>query len=136
MTSGSRGERVVRPALSAYADPVPHVGALGAGQRVKLVNNALVAARPGLLAQAARLGWRLGVEEDVLPAALTQGSAAGRASAASAARGGVSGLVASAGAFPRKDLAVVAGLTGDLGPSLGPLEPAVRSLRELLPDRD
>jgi hypothetical protein len=45
----------------------------------------------------------------------------------------VGGLVVSAGAFLRKDLAVVTGLTGELGLSLGPLEPAVRALGELLP---
>ncbi|GGQ33517.1 NAD(P)-dependent oxidoreductase [Streptomyces mutabilis] len=126
----------VRPALCAYADPVLHVGALGAGQGVKLVNNTLFAAQLGLLAQAVRLGRDLGVEESVLLAALAQGSAAGNASAASAARGGVAGLVAGAGPFLRKDLAVAADLTGALGLSLGPLSPAVRSLRGLLPEVD
>jgi 2-hydroxy-3-oxopropionate reductase len=33
----------VGPVLSCYGDPVLHVGPLGAGQKVKLVNNALVA---------------------------------------------------------------------------------------------
>ena len=39
----------VRPVLGCYGDPVLHVGPLGAGQKVKLVNNALFAAQLGLL---------------------------------------------------------------------------------------
>ena len=45
-----------RPALSAYGDPVLHVGPIGSGQKVKLVNNTLFAAQIGLVAEAARLG--------------------------------------------------------------------------------
>jgi 3-hydroxyisobutyrate dehydrogenase-like beta-hydroxyacid dehydrogenase len=125
-------ERVL-PALNAYADPVLHVGGLGAGQSVKLLNNAVFAAQLGLLAQAARLGERLGVEEGVLLDALSHGSASSNASMVSAARGGVGGLAVSAGAFLRKDLAVVTGLAGELGLTLGPMEPAVRTLGGLLP---
>ncbi|MEU5755909.1 NAD(P)-dependent oxidoreductase [Streptomyces sp. NPDC047829] len=122
----------VRPALEAYADPVLHVGPLGAGQSVKLVNNSLFAAQLGLLAHAAELGRRLGVEEAALLAALSHGSAAGRASAAAAARGGVAPLAASAGPFLRKDLAVATALAGELGLELGPLLPAVRCLEDQL----
>ncbi|MBO0884280.1 MAG: NAD(P)-dependent oxidoreductase, partial [Mycobacterium sp.] len=56
----------VRPVLSCYGDPVLHVGALGAGQKVKLVNNALFAAHIGLLSSAVELGARLGVPESTL----------------------------------------------------------------------
>ncbi|HWU08173.1 MAG TPA: NAD(P)-dependent oxidoreductase [Streptomyces sp.] len=125
-------ERVL-PALNAYADPVLHVGGPGAGQSVKLLNNALFAAQLGLLAQASRLAGRLGVEEGVLLDALSHGSASSNASTASAARGGVGGLAVSAGAFLRKDLRVVTRLAGELGLSLGAMEPAVRALGELLP---
>ncbi|MFD5296374.1 NAD(P)-dependent oxidoreductase [Streptomyces mutabilis] len=125
-------ERVL-PALDAYADTVLHVGALGAGQSVKLVNNAVFAAQLGMLAQAVRLGELLGVEERVLLDALSRGSGASNAAVASAARGGVGGLAVSAGAFLRKDLAVVTDLAGELGLPLGPLGPAVRALWELLP---
>ena len=51
----------VRPVLSCYGDPVLHVGPLGTGQKVKLVNNALFAAHIGLLSGAVELGARLGV---------------------------------------------------------------------------
>ena len=56
----------VRPVLSCYGDPILHVGPLGAGQKVKLVNNALFAAQIGLLSNAVGLGARLGVTESAL----------------------------------------------------------------------
>ncbi|MBW8817972.1 hypothetical protein ACIF85_45225 [Streptomyces sp. NPDC086033] len=46
----------VLPALEAYTDPVLHVGPLGSGQRVKLLDNALSAAQLGPLAETVRLG--------------------------------------------------------------------------------
>ena len=60
----------VRPVLGCYGDPVLHVGPIGAGQKVKLVNNALFAGHIGLLAESVRLGERLGVPESALLAAL------------------------------------------------------------------
>jgi 3-hydroxyisobutyrate dehydrogenase len=50
-----------RPVLSAYGDPILHTGPIGAGQAVKLVNNAVFAANIGLVAQGVRLGAQLGV---------------------------------------------------------------------------
>ena len=52
----------VRPVLSCYGDPILHVGPLGAGQKVKLVNNALFAAHLGLLANSVEFAARLGVD--------------------------------------------------------------------------
>jgi 3-hydroxyisobutyrate dehydrogenase-like beta-hydroxyacid dehydrogenase len=68
----------VRPVLSCYGDPILHVGPLGAGQKVKLINNALFAAHIGLLANSVELAARLGVEESALLTALPHGSAASR----------------------------------------------------------
>jgi 2-hydroxy-3-oxopropionate reductase len=67
----------VRPVLGCYGDPILHVGPLGAGQKVKLVNNALFAAQIGLLSGSIELGARLGVPESTLLNALPHGSAAG-----------------------------------------------------------
>ncbi|MGC9542140.1 SRPBCC family protein [Streptomyces sp. UG1] len=98
----------VRPALQAYADPLLHVGPLGAGQLVKLLNNLLFAGQIGLLADAVCLGRQLGVAEEVLLAALPHVSAASRAATGAKARGSVAAFAASAGPFLRKDLAVAA----------------------------
>ena len=57
----------VRPVLGCYGDPVLHVGPCGAGQKVKLVNNALFAAHIGLLANSVELAARLGVDPLVIP---------------------------------------------------------------------
>ncbi|MEU0741249.1 hypothetical protein [Streptomyces sp. NPDC006134] len=68
----------------------------------------------------------------MLREALSHGGAASNASAASAARGGSAGPAVGAGAFLRKDLAVVFGLAGEPGLALGPLEHAARSLEDVL----
>lgn len=115
----------VRPVLSSYADPLLHVGPLGAGQSVKLVNNALFAAQIGLLREGVRLGGRLGVAEPDLLAALTHGSAASRVAALIAARGSVDAFVDVAGAFVGKDVDVVRAIAAASGADLGLLDDAV-----------
>jgi 3-hydroxyisobutyrate dehydrogenase-like beta-hydroxyacid dehydrogenase len=120
--------------LQSYGDPVLHVGSLGAGQRVKLVNNALFAAQIGLVADAARLGSQLGVDEAVLLGALSHGSAASRALAGAVARGSVAMFTEAVGDFLGKDLEVAAevaaGLGADLG-ALGSVSDSVLSRRSL-----
>ncbi|HEX4656505.1 MAG TPA: NAD(P)-dependent oxidoreductase, partial [Streptosporangiaceae bacterium] len=124
----------IRPVLQSYGDPVLHVGSLGAGQRVKLVNNALFAAQIGLVADAARLGSQLGVDEAVLLGALSHGSAASRALAGAVARGSVAMFTEAVGDFLGKDLEVAAevaaGLGADLG-ALGSVSDSVLSRRSL-----
>jgi 3-hydroxyisobutyrate dehydrogenase-like beta-hydroxyacid dehydrogenase len=122
----------VRPALAAYGDPILHVGQSGAGQRVKLVNNAVFAAQLGLLGHAVRLGQQWGVDEAVLLDALGHGSAASRALAGAARRGSVAGFAASAGPFLDKDLRVVRAAAAELGGELGALDPALTALANLV----
>lgn len=114
-----------RPALDSYGDPVLHVGALGAGQRVKLINNALFAAQIGLLREAVRLGDRLGVEESKLLSAVSHGSAASRVGGFIAARGSVGGFVDGVGEFIGKDVAVVRAIAAELGSDLGLLDDVI-----------
>nr|WP_308218031.1 NAD(P)-dependent oxidoreductase [Mycobacterium paraintracellulare] len=57
----------VTPVLSAFGDPVVHVGALGSGQLAKLLNNLLFTATLGLAHETAELAAELGVD----PTALT-----------------------------------------------------------------
>jgi 2-hydroxy-3-oxopropionate reductase len=115
----------VRPVLSCYGDPVLHVGALGAGHKVKLVNNALFAAHIGLLADAIELGARLGVTEAALLSALPHGSAASRVLDIVAARGSVASFIDTAGEFVGKDIAVVRGVAAELGTDLGVLDDVI-----------
>ncbi|MEZ0350255.1 NAD(P)-dependent oxidoreductase [Mycobacterium sp. pR1184] len=101
--------------LGCYGDPVLHVGPRGAGQTVKLVNNALFAGHLGLLAESIRLGERLGVAEPTLLGALAQGSATSRVLDLIAATGSIAGFIEVAGEFIGKDIAAVRGIAADLG---------------------
>ncbi|MGY1979259.1 NAD(P)-dependent oxidoreductase [Nocardia gipuzkoensis] len=114
-----------RAVVRAYADPVLHVGPLGAGQRVKLVNNAMFAAQIGLVADAIRLGGQLEVDEATLLAALPHASSSGRAVTSVAAKGAVEVFRASVGEFLRKDVAVARALVTELGGDLGILDVAI-----------
>lgn len=114
-----------RPALAAYADPIVHAGPIGAGQKTKLVNNTVFAAQIGLVAEAVRLGERLGLAESALLAALPQGSGASTAMGNIARIGSTAGFIAAVGEFIGKDVAVVRGTAAELGTDLGRLEPLV-----------
>ena len=118
----------VRPVLSCYGDPVLHVGPRGAGQKVKLVNNALFAGHIGLLAEAVRLGESLGVPESALLAALAHGSAASRVLSLVAARDSVASFIEMTGEFVRKDVAVVRDIAKQLGTDLGALDDIIKAI--------
>jgi len=115
----------VRPALVAYAEPLLHVGPLGSGQRVKLVNNTMFAAQIGVVAEGVRLARELGVDEPTVLSALTHGSAASRALSGIAATGSAEDFKARVGEFIGKDVAVVRATAADLGADLGLLDHAV-----------
>jgi 3-hydroxyisobutyrate dehydrogenase-like beta-hydroxyacid dehydrogenase len=118
----------VRTVLGCYGDPVLHVGPIGAGQKVKLVNNALFAGHIGLLAEAIRLGERLGVPESTLLAALPHGSATSRVLSLVAARDSVASFIEVTGEFVGKDVNVVRGIAEELGCDLGALDDVIRAV--------
>jgi 2-hydroxy-3-oxopropionate reductase len=115
----------VRPVLDCYGNPVLHVGPLGTGQKVKLVNNALFAANIGLLSGSIELGARLGVPEATLLAALPHGSAASRVVDIVAAGGSVASFINTARDFVGKDVATVRSVATDLGSDLGVLDDVI-----------
>jgi 3-hydroxyisobutyrate dehydrogenase-like beta-hydroxyacid dehydrogenase len=117
----------VEPILASYGDPIIHCGELGAGQRVKLVNNALFAANLGLLADAARLGTHWGLDEPRLLTALTHGSANSRALAGAAARGTVGAFIQATASFVDKDVRTVRAVIAELGGELGAIDPALHA---------
>jgi 3-hydroxyisobutyrate dehydrogenase-like beta-hydroxyacid dehydrogenase len=130
------GLQRARPVLSAYGDPVLHLGPVGSGQRVKLVNNVVFAANIGLVAQAVAVAARLGIAESSLLDGLRHGSADSRALAGIAGRGSVAAFAESVGEFVGKDIAVVRRVAAELGTDLGPLEDAYRVLGRLLTPAD
>jgi 3-hydroxyisobutyrate dehydrogenase-like beta-hydroxyacid dehydrogenase len=117
----------VRPVLHCYGDPILHVGPLGTGQKVKLVNNALFAAQIGLLSDSVELATRLGVEESTLLTALPHGSAASRVVDIVAARGSVASFIETAGEFVGKDVAVIRRIAAELGSELGALDDVIEA---------
>jgi 3-hydroxyisobutyrate dehydrogenase-like beta-hydroxyacid dehydrogenase len=111
--------------LAAYGDPILHLGRLGAGQWVKLINNTLFAAQLGMLREAVTLGARVGVDESGLLAAIGHGSGASRVTGLVAARGSVQAFVDAVGEFIGKDIDVVRAVAAETGGSLGLLDPLV-----------
>ena len=107
------------PLLEAYASPVMAVGALGDGQRVKLVNNALFVAQVGLAIDAVRLAGSLGIEEHAILAAVAEGSGASVGLGVVARSGSVATIPAQLGALMAKDLAVVREVAARAGADLG-----------------
>ncbi len=117
----------VQPVLAAYGDPILHVGPLGAGQAVKLINNALFAAQIGLLREAVALGDRLGVGEAKLLEAVTRGSGASRVAGFVAAGGSVDGFVERTAEFIGKDVEVVRKIAAEMGTDLGLLDDVINA---------
>lgn len=65
-----------RPLLEAMGELIVHVGALGQGQTVKLINNAVAAANAATLAQALVVADAAGVDLDAMERILGAGSGA------------------------------------------------------------
>jgi 3-hydroxyisobutyrate dehydrogenase-like beta-hydroxyacid dehydrogenase len=64
----------LEPLLRYMASDVTHCGAIGCGQVVKLINNALVFEHVAALAELMVVGERAGVSPDVLLQAISHGS--------------------------------------------------------------
>lgn len=103
--------RVCRPVFETYADPVVHIGALGAGQVTKLLNNVLFTANLATAASAIALGRALGVDTGRLAQVLGHGSAAGFALGSVARAGGtLDGMGTHAGPLLLKDVRLMTDL--------------------------
>lgn len=116
-----------RPVLASYGDPILHVGPVGAGQGVKLVNNTLFAAQIGLLHEAVRLGDRLGIDERRLLDAIGHGSAASKVASLVGAGGSVDAFIDMVAEFVGKDIAVVRKTAAEVGSDLGLLDDVINA---------
>lgn len=110
-----------RPALAAYSDPIIHVGRVGDGQRVKLINNALFGAQTALLVDAERVATELGMDPQLAFRAITRCSGASRALELVVASGSAAALQEAAGRYIRKDVALVEDVARSAGIDLGRL---------------
>jgi len=109
-----------RPVFASYADPIAHMGPLGAGQVAKLLNNVLFTANLATAASAVALGRALGVDADRLAGVLGHGSAASFALGSVARAGGtLDGVTAHAGPLLRKDVRLMADLAASVNTPTG-----------------
>jgi 3-hydroxyisobutyrate dehydrogenase-like beta-hydroxyacid dehydrogenase len=98
-----------RPILEAFGNPVLHVGPLGSGQEVKVLNNTVFTAHLALAAEVFDLAAARQLDQQAVATILVSGS--GRSYAAEVvARGGfnLDGLAAVAGQLLAKDVGILA----------------------------
>ena len=101
----------VRPVFETYADPIVHLGPVGAGQVTKILNNLLFSANLGSALSLLELGESLGVPRTKMCEVVTRGSANSRALGSIAMFGGtLDNLAPIAGALLQKDVRLAAGL--------------------------
>lgn len=109
----------VTPVLASYSSPILHVGEVGDGQKVKLLNNALFGAHVALAVQIERTAQELGLEPALVLPAIHECSGDSYALGAALGLGSASRLVELAGRFVRKDVAVCVEVAEELGADLG-----------------
>jgi len=115
----------VRPVLSAYANPIVHVGGIGDGQRLKLVNNLMFTANLRIAVDGARIAQSLGIEPPELARLLTTCSGNSYA-VALLAHMPPEILSEQARPFLAKDVAVVREVADEIGVDLGILGELVK----------
>ncbi|MDT0440746.1 NAD-binding protein, partial [Streptomyces doudnae] len=104
----------VRPVFATYADPIVHLGGIGAGQVAKILNNLLFSANLGSAMSALELGEALGVPRQALCEVISRGSATSKALNSIAMFGGtLDNLAPIAGALLQKNCRHAASLADD-----------------------
>lgn len=109
----------VKPALTTYGNPVFHIGELGTGQLVKLLNNALLVANLSMASEALTIGSSLGIAEESLLAALPRGSGTSRALELIAGSGSLQILGERLSEFLAKDITAVQTVADRMNLNLG-----------------
>jgi 3-hydroxyisobutyrate dehydrogenase-like beta-hydroxyacid dehydrogenase len=109
----------VQPALATYGNPVFHIGELGTGQLVKLLNNALLVANLSMASEVLTIGSSLGIAEESLLAALPRGSGTSRALELIAGSGSLHILGERLSEFLAKDITAVQTVADRMNLNLG-----------------
>jgi 3-hydroxyisobutyrate dehydrogenase-like beta-hydroxyacid dehydrogenase len=110
----------VRPLMETYAHPVLHVGPIGSGQKVKLVNNLLFAGNVQLALGARTVAEQLGLDGQAVMTALAHCSGASFG-AQLAAMASVTEVTTMLKPFLGKDIGVVQAVAAELGVDLAEL---------------
>ena len=118
-----------RPVLATFADPLLHLGALGAGQEARLLNNVLFTAQLGLVADVFELARARDLDPTAVATVLAHGS--GRSYAAEVvARAGIEAMGHVAGPLLAKDVGIFAEIAAPTGgPLIGAARSALRAMR-------
>lgn len=111
----------IEPIIGSYGNPVIHVGKVGDGQWVKLVNNALLAANLVLVSEAERILDQVGLQSLQAMEAIRRGSGDSRALGIVTRFGGSDALASAAERFLRKDVETVMRVAFDRRIELGML---------------
>lgn len=109
--------------VGAYAEPIIHVGPLGGGQLVKLVNNTVFLSNIEILVAATEFGETQGLQVGTMVKCLQRGSAASRALEGVARAGSPADFRRNVGEFLEKDAAIVRQVATEVGADLGKLGP-------------
>jgi 3-hydroxyisobutyrate dehydrogenase-like beta-hydroxyacid dehydrogenase len=100
-----------RPVFETYANPIVHLGGVGAGQTTKLLNNLLFTAHMATAVSTLELGARLGVSPERLGEVIGNGSGNSFALGRILAGGGtLDQIAAHAGDLLRKDVRLISEL--------------------------
>jgi 3-hydroxyisobutyrate dehydrogenase-like beta-hydroxyacid dehydrogenase len=118
----------ITPVLASYSSPILHVGDVGDGQKVKLLNNGLFGAHVALTIRAERCATEMGLDPALALRGIHESSGDSYALGAAVDLGSAARLAELGGRFIRKDVAVVADVAGELGVDLGPILDAAREV--------
>ncbi len=98
-----------RPIFETYANPIAHMGSLGAGQVTKLLNNTVFAAQLSTAAGILAIGKSLGLDPHRLAEVMSNGTAGSFALKIVGPSGGdLAGMSESVGLLLRKDVGILA----------------------------
>lgn len=111
----------VRAIVGAYGDPILTIGPLGSALAVKLLNNALFAAQLQLAGDVERVAAGFGVDMGAVAEAIQHSSGSSYAMGVVERFGSLASVVAAAGHFLQKDVALVTEVALDLDLDLGML---------------
>ena len=116
-----------RPVLSSYAKQIFHVGEVGAGQRVKLLNNLMFACHANLAAELLRVSEGFGLDRKKVVAVLEKSS--GRSFALDRLGGAddPDAMLAAIGHYMKKDVSLAISEADQLGLDLNVLKSAAHS---------
>ncbi|MBV9090978.1 MAG: NAD(P)-dependent oxidoreductase [Mycobacteriaceae bacterium] len=133
--AGGEAETVdrCRPVFETYADPVVHLGGVGAGQITKLLNNVLFTANVATAKTTLALGEALGVSAENLTEVISRGSGNSFALNSIGRFGGSLDVLASIAAqLLQKDVRLVADIAGKAQVSPGAVLDAADAALELM----